>query len=213
MIKENMHKAYSIANELLRDKLKEEAPDILADLDDINESDVIVTVGQHDRIESVFSKVNTPHNLIHPEQLRGLRLDPDQIVFVNCPGQFDDRGLRRLNQFVEEGGFLFTTDWALKHVLEQAFPGYVRYNNQSTADEVVRVEVLSGDDPFLNSILGPDDDPQWWLEGSAFNSPSLTLKASCSLVRSSTRHQDVRCMWAIQFRISRWREPAVPVPP
>ena len=168
MIKENMHKAYSIANELLRDKLKEEAPDILADLDDINESDVIVTVGQHDRIESVFSKVNTPHNLIRPEQLRGLRLDPDQIVFVNCPGNFDDTGLRKLNQFVENGGFLFTTDWALKHVLERAFPGYVRYNNQSTTDEVVRVEVLSGDDPFLNSILGPDDDPQWWLEGSSY---------------------------------------------
>ena len=114
-----MHKAYSIANELLRDKLKEEAPDILADLDDINESDVIVTVGQHDRIESVFSKVNTPHNLIHPAQLRGLRLDPDQIVFVNCPGNFDDTGLRKLNRFVKDGGFLFTTDWALKHVLEQ----------------------------------------------------------------------------------------------
>ena len=107
MIKENMHKAYSIADELLRDKLREEAPDILADLDDINESDVIVTVGQYDHIQSVFSKVNTPHNLIHPAQLRGLRLDPDQIVFVNCPGQFDDTGLRRLNRFVEDGGVLF----------------------------------------------------------------------------------------------------------
>ena len=148
-----MHKAYSIANELLRDKLKEEAPDILADLEDINESDVIVTAGQHDHIQSVFSKVNTPHKLVDPTQLSGLRLNPDQIVFVNCPGNIDDKGLRKLNRFVEDGGFLFTTDWALKHVLERAFPGYVRYNNQSTTDEVVRVEVLSGDDPFLNYLL------------------------------------------------------------
>ena len=59
-----MHKAYSIANELLRDKLKEEAPDILADLEDISESDVIVTAGEHDHIQSVFSKEKSTPNMV-----------------------------------------------------------------------------------------------------------------------------------------------------
>lgn len=89
-------------------------------------------------------------------------------MFVNCPGHFSPLGLRKLSAFVEVGGFLFTTDWALKHVLEPAFPGYVAYNHQKTRDEVVRIEVIDKDDPFLASILGPDDDPHWWLEVSSY---------------------------------------------
>jgi hypothetical protein len=69
---------------------------------------------------------------------------------------------------VEEGGFLFTTDWAVKHVLQLAFPGFLEYNGRSTADEVVRVEIVDREDPFLSSVLGPADDPQWWLEGSSY---------------------------------------------
>jgi hypothetical protein len=56
----------------------------------------------------------------------------------------------------------------LKHVLEPAFPGVVEFNQRQTADEVVRVEILDTADPFLNSLLGPNDDPQWWLEGSSY---------------------------------------------
>jgi len=69
---------------------------------------------------------------------------------------------------VEDGGFLFTTDWALRDVLETAFPGYVEYNGQQTGDEVVRVEIHRKDDPLLATLIGPDDDPQWWLEGSSY---------------------------------------------
>jgi hypothetical protein len=52
--------------------------------------------------------------------------------------------------------------------LEKAFPGYVEYNQKPTKDEVVRVEIIDIEDPFLKSILGPEDDPQWWLEGSSY---------------------------------------------
>ena len=110
----------------------------------------------------------TPFNLIDPGELNNADLRPDQIVFVNCPGYIQASGLRKLTAFVVDGGFLFTTDWALKHVLEKAFPGYVKFNEKATADEVVRVEVLDNKDPFLKSILGPEDDPQWWLEGSSY---------------------------------------------
>ena len=73
-----------------------------------------------------------------------------------------------MKSFVNEGGFLFTTDWALTNVLEKAFPGYVEQGGRNTADEVVRVEILDNEDPYLNSLIGPDDDPQWWLEGSSY---------------------------------------------
>ena len=166
--KDAMHAAYRVADEILRDRLKDKDPEALEELEALNEADVLVTRGQFDHIESVFDAAGTPYTLIEPGALDRAELRPDQIVFVNCPGQIGPTGLRRLTSFVNEGGFLFTTDWALKHVLEPAFPGIVEYNQRPTRDEVVRIEILDREDPFLASILGPDDDPQWWLEASSY---------------------------------------------
>jgi len=168
MTSEKMRTAHRVASELLRDRLRDVAPEMLEDIEKLTAADVIVTQGKYDHIEDVFSQSGTPFTLIDPAAIDRATLRPDQIIFVNCPGEFSAVGLRKLATFVAEGGYLFTTDWALKHVLEPAFPGYVEYNQQATRDEVVRVEVLDMQDPFLSSILGPEDDPQWWLEGSSY---------------------------------------------
>lgn len=170
----SMQSAYRVAEELLRDKLREEAPEVLQELEDLSAADVIVTKGQYDHIEEVFGHGGIPCTAVTTGQIDRADLRSDQVIFVNCPGNFSDSGLRKLHQFVEEGGFLFTTDWALKHVVQPAFPGFLEYNGRSTADEVVRVEIVDREDPFLSSILGPDDDPQWWLEGSSY--PIRVLK-------------------------------------
>lgn len=166
--KKGMGMAYRIAQELLKDRLKDVDPEAYQELQNIKEADVIVIGGSYDFIENVLSLAETPHILIGPRDLEKAQLRPDQVIFVNCPGKLTALGLRKLETFVSSGGFLFTTDWALKHVLEEAFPGYVRYNQKATKDEVVRVEILDTDDPFLKSLLGPKDDPQWWLEGSSY---------------------------------------------
>jgi hypothetical protein len=163
-----MKKAYRIAQELLKDRLKDVDPEAYKELKDIKEADVIVVGGSYDYIQNVLSMAGTPHILIEPRDLDHADLRPDQVLFINCPGKLSPLGLRKLKTFVSSGGFLFTTDWALKYVLEEAFPGYVRYNEKPTRDEVVRVEILDTDDPFLKSLLGPKDDPQWWLEGSSY---------------------------------------------
>jgi hypothetical protein len=182
--KKGMNNAYRIAGELLKDRLKDVDPDALSGLQDIKEADVIVVKGQYDHIEQVLSLAGTPFTLIPPKNLDEAELRPDQIVFINCPGQIGPRGLRKLTTFVSSGGFLFTTDWALKHVLEPAFPGFVEFNQRQTADEVVRVEVLDTADPFLKSLLGPNDDPQWWLEGSSYPIRILDEKKVHVLVKS-----------------------------
>lgn len=163
-----MDKAYTIAQELVRDRLKNIDPDAYREIQDIKEADVIVIRGTYDFIEQVLTMAKTPFTLVNPGDFRNVELRADQIVFVNCPGDLSREGLRSLERFVASGGFLFTTDWALRHVLEPAFPGYVEYNNRATRDEVVRVELLDTEDPFLKSLIGPNDDPQWWLEGSSY---------------------------------------------
>jgi hypothetical protein len=180
----SMQSAYRVAEELLKDRLRKEAPEALRELEDLSAADIIVTRGQYDHIEQVFSHGGIPCTTVDPGAIDSAELRPDQVMFVNCAGNFTPPGLRKLHHFVHEGGFLFTTDWALKNVLEPAFPGFVEYNGRPTADDVVRVEILSEDDPFLSSILGPGDDPQWWLEGSSYPIRVLDAEKVQVLVKS-----------------------------
>ena len=166
--KEKMTKAYRVAQEMLKDRLKDVDQSMAEEFDELNESDIVVVRGTYDFIEQVFNGIGLKYKIASVEDLDTIKLDPELIVFINCPGYVSDKALRNLVSFVEQGGFLFTTDWALRHVIEKGFPGYIRYNGRNTHDEVVRVEILTSDDPFLKSLIGENDDPQWWLEGSSY---------------------------------------------
>jgi len=184
MIKDKMSTAYRVAQEMIKDKLKDVDEGMAAEFEELGQSEVIVSKGVHDYIEQVFDGIGLKHNLINPQQFEKIDLDPDKIIFINCPGSVSSKGLRNLVTFVENGGFLFTTDWALKHVIEPGFPGYIKYNNRPTNDEVVRVEILAEEDPFLQSLIGPNDDPQWWLEGSSYPIEIVNHKEVDILIKS-----------------------------
>jgi len=184
MIKDKMSTAYRVAQEMIKDKLKDVDEGMAAEFEELGQSEVIVSRGVHDYIEQVFNGIGLKHNLIDPQQFEKIDLDPDKIIFINCPGSVSSKGLRNLVTFVEKGGFLFTTDWALKHVIEPGFPGYIKYNNRPTNDEVVRVEILAEEDPFLQSLIGPNDDPQWWLEGSSYPIEIVNHKEVDILIKS-----------------------------
>ena len=183
--KKGMFKAYQIAQEMIKDRLDDVDKDAARELDSIGENEVIVARGQYDFIERVFSKMGMPHKVVAPSAFEAFAPSPEQIVFLNCPGNIDREGVRNLVDFVEKGGFLFTTDWALKHVIEPGFPGTLRYNGNSTGDEVVRVEIDSKEDPFLKSLIGEEDDPQWWIEGSSYPIEVLDKDRVEVLVRSN----------------------------
>jgi len=184
IIKNKMSTAYRVAQEMIKDRLKDVDEDMAAEFEELGQSEVIVSKGVHDYIEQVFNGIGLKHNLINPQQFEKIDLDPDKIIFINCPGSVSSKGLRNLVTFVEKGGFLFTTDWALKHVIEPGFPGYIKYNNRPTGDEVVRVEILAEEDPFLQSLIGPNDDPQWWLEGSSYPIEIVNQKEVDILIKS-----------------------------
>ncbi len=168
MGKKDMDSSYRIAQELFKDRLRKQSPETLELLEDIHAADVIVVKGGYDHIEQVMESADTPYTLIEPETMDKAKLRPDQVLFINCPGILNKKGLRKLESFVRSGGFLFTTDWALRNVIEPAFPGFLEYNDRPTLDEVVRIEILDRDDTILQSVLDENDDPQWWLEGSSY---------------------------------------------
>lgn len=164
-----MEKANEAASELMKLKMKMDAPLDYKVLKNVKDADVIVVRGVYDHLQDVLNMANVPYTLVEPEQVDELELSSDQFLMVNCPGSsIDERGIKNIENFVKKGGYLFTTDWAVKHVLEKGFPGYVRYNEHPTTDDVVRIEVKDFKNPFVKALFQKGSDPVWWLETSSY---------------------------------------------
>lgn len=161
-------RAYKAAATITREQMRRDAPERARVLDEVEKSDVVVVTGQYDRVQQVLEALAVEHAVIHPDELDRLSLRPEQLLIINCPGQISSHAVTRVRAFVEAGGSLFTTDWALKHVIEPAFPGVLAFNERPTADDVVRIEVKDHDNIYLQGVMDGQDDPQWWLEGSSY---------------------------------------------
>jgi hypothetical protein len=171
-------RAYAAGARISKEKMAREAPLDAAALAAVEAADIIVVEGTYDHVELVLDALELPYQRVSPARLEEIPLRPEQLLVVNCPGNVSRSALERVRRFVEAGGSLFTTDWALRHVIEPAFPGMLAYNERATADDVVRIEVCNHDNPFLTGVMDGRDDPQWWLEGSSYPIRVLDPKVS-----------------------------------
>ena len=179
---EKMKAAYGAARRILREKQTVEEQQVI---DDVSGDDIVVVRGQYDRVEEVLGAMDMPHVVVDPAQLARLTLRPDQMLVINCPGNIDRKSIRQVRKFVNSGGSLFTTDWALKFVLEPAFPGIVKFNDKATPDAGVAVQPSASDNPMLDGILDDSADPQWWLERSSYPIEILKPRKGEVLVESA----------------------------
>ncbi|RAV98227.1 hypothetical protein DQQ10_24815 [Pseudochryseolinea flava] len=179
-----MEEAYKLANEMVRERLNREGEENIKILDELKKNDVIVVNGTYDHIARVLQSLKIPFAGIDHHQLMDAKLEPHQTIFVNCASSFPPEAARKLATFVAEGGQLITTDWALKNVIEVAFPNTIAYNNKPTADEVVRIEALDKQDSVITGFLDEKADPVWWLEGSSYPIEILDKEKVKVLIRS-----------------------------
>ncbi len=161
-------RAYQAGGRITRDRMTREAPMNAEALDAIETSDIVVVEGCYDHVELVLGALDLPYQTIQAGHLGRVHLRPDQLLVINCPGQLPAPEIVQVRDFVAAGGTLFSTDWALRNVLEPAFPGFVEFNEHPTHDDVVRIDIIESDSPYLMGVLDADDDPQWWLEGSSY---------------------------------------------
>jgi hypothetical protein len=179
-----MSEAYKLANEIVRGKLEQESKDNIRILDDLTQNDIIVVGGTYDHIEMVLDGLKIPYTSINPNDLLRINLKCHQTVFVNCASGFPEAAAHRLAAFVAEGGQLISTDWALKNVMEIAFPNTIALRKKPTGDEVVRIEVVDKQDSVITGFLDEKADPVWWLEGSSYPITILNKEKVKVLIRS-----------------------------
>jgi len=99
-----MGKAYQIAQELMKDRLKSVNPEAYEELKDVSAADVLVVPGQYDHIEDVLRLAGTRFTLVAPGQFDRITLRPDQILFINCPWQSYHRGTAETRVIRFNGG-------------------------------------------------------------------------------------------------------------
>ena len=163
----DMKQAYKASSKILEKRMQKERPADLEILRKVDDSSIIIVAGVYDKIELVLDLINVPYVLIQPSDFNQIRLRPEQILIINCPGEIT-QGLNKIETFVRQGGFLFTTDWALLNILEKIFPKLVRYNQRPTGDDCVSVEVVDKSNKFLEGLFQGGADPIWWLESSSY---------------------------------------------
>jgi hypothetical protein len=189
---DRMRRAYRVAASALKAEMEATRPEEAAELHGVRTGEVVAVRGSYDKLGRVLEATGVPARQVDPEQLGGLDWDALQVLLVSCPGHLPPVALERLAPWVRAGGYLLTTDWALKNVVEPLFPGTVRHNGRQTSDCVVRVESAEAQqDPLLAGFLEAGREPLWWLEGSSY--PIEVLDPA--RVRVLVRSREVAAHW------------------
>jgi hypothetical protein len=178
---DTMTKAYALAAAAVRQRFAEQCPDHLATLADIRKRDIAVFSGTYDSVERVLDLLDLPY-IRNPKKVSA------GLVFANCSNSMNKDLVGAIEPHVRAGAWLVSSDWSLKNVVQEAFPGTVRHTGKSTGDEVVAVE--AGLDSLWSDVVIPGADPQWWLEGGSF--PIAILDEERVRVESASHEMLVR---------------------
>jgi hypothetical protein len=138
--------------------------------------DIYCVTGDYDHVEEVLRKLEIPHTIVpHDELGRMLRkISPDAIVVLNCTGDpVGDANARRLRDFVQRGGYLFTSDWQLSLALEPAFPGRIAKDGETGSHEFrIRPAPGAAKHPYLRDVFPAKADlarkMRWKIDGASY---------------------------------------------
>ena len=107
---------------------------------------------------------------------RRVKLDGFKFVFWNC-GELPQSSIasfrEKLERWVRKGGYLFSTDWGIAHVVAPTFPAYVATagNRAPLVETVLHIEPNKDNKrhPLLEGVFLRDTQAQWWLEQASFD--------------------------------------------
>lgn len=153
--------------------------------EDVSNASVVVVRGSADHMEQVLAKAKVKFVAVNPEDLPELPLNAKQVLMVNCTGDMSPQARERVRRFVAAGGFLYTTDHAVRQLIEQIFPNTIAWTGNTTTEEILPVRVSgSEEDRGLLSSLGGNAKEFWQTAGGGFPFKVLDAKKVTVLMDS-----------------------------
>ncbi|MFX1327426.1 MAG: hypothetical protein ACFE91_04695 [Promethearchaeota archaeon] len=192
-------------------------------MDALNKKDVVQAVEKHGKILAINGRYEKPKKVIEHmyASLKKVIKENDimkedisqyDVVLIGCPGSdLPYASHPKIRDYVMNGGWLITTDWALKSIIENIFPGFIRWNQAKTADAVVACQIIEPNHPFLEGVISEiqqnkwqkktvknmkKSEFRWWLETRSFPIQIINPQAVRVLISS----------WEIQ---NKWGESPV----
>ena len=177
----------------------------------LNKKDVVEAVEKHGKILAISGRYEKPKkviehmyasvkNVVKEREIMKENLSQYDVVLIGCPGSdIPKAAYPKVKNFVTNGGWLITTDWAIQSIIENIFPGYIRWNRAKTADAVVPCQILQTDHPFLEGVLSEiqqskwqkqtakntkKSEFRWWLETRSFPIQVINYQAVRVLINS-----------------------------
>lgn len=171
---------------------------------DVSHASVVVVRGSADHMEQVLANAKVKFVAVNPDELPGLTLNAKQVLMVNCTGDMSKQAQEKVRRFVAAGGFLYTTDHAVKQLIEPLFPNTIAYAG-TTNEQVFPVKVKGSDaDRGLLSSLGGNAKEMWQTAGGGYtfkvlnpekvtvlmDSPEMAKAYGSGLIAARFRYED-----------------------
>lgn len=139
------------------DRLRKNRPEDARTIERLADDDVIVVKGKSDQISEVLKAIKIKHREIAPEDLAKTKLDPKSVLVLNCNSRLNPYGeddFARIREFVDKGGYLFTSDWQLEFLLGKVFPNSITLDKKiGKEDMVVPILPAAPRHPFLRDVF------------------------------------------------------------
>ena len=132
---------------------------------------ILVVDGRWDKVHLSLDDLKIPYTRIRVQQLKEIGINPKQLILFNCEGGggVDRASTEALEWFVNVGGYVIATDWALQNVVKDVWPGkMVKWEKNTTRNDAVVIEPAAPDDSVLEGVFNRDLPLKWWLEIQAF---------------------------------------------
>lgn len=147
-----MPKTIAVAPTTFKTWLQKTHPDLTATIGTLKKDTVVEVKGAWDDSGHTMRSFGIPHTRIGAGKLGSADLSATKVLVVNCAGDVPANGIQKIQQFVRNGGWLLTTDWALGCV-ERAFPGYISWNGGYTESRVVDAVVVDPDPALFRNTV------------------------------------------------------------
>ncbi len=185
----------------------------------LNKKDVVKAVEKHGKILAVKGKFEKPKKVIEymyasekreigPSDVLKADFTNYDVVLIGCPGtEIPTSAFPKIRDYVvQNGGWIITTDWCVRSIVENIFPGFIRWNEKRTDDVVVPCQIIEPTHPFLEGVLGEisqskwqthdmkntkKEEFSWWLENRSFPIQVLNYQAVRVLIAS----QEIKDRW------------------
>lgn len=139
----------------------------------LNKKDVVEAVQKHGKVLAIDGRFEKPKKVIQhiyasekivikPKEVIKVDLNRYDLILIGCPGDEIPKTVHsKIRDYVLSGGWLLTTDWAIRTIIEPNFPGYIKWNNKRTDDAVVACQILEPNHPFLEGVLDEIQQDKW----------------------------------------------------